>query len=193
MGVVTSLKALPLHRILALAGAALLLISLFLPWTSLSVGSEWESLGEFREQSESGWQGVGFLAGMAAILYISWDAARILGRARLGRVNLDSLTFSIATVAAILGATQFFRALADRESALGITHGPGTGAYLTLISSALLMSAVVIGIIRIVSPAAPGVGGADHQQISSTPSSPPPPPPPTDTSSSPLSQSDPGF
>lgn len=178
-----NLKALPLHRLLALAGAILLFASLFLPWLSLSSNPEIEAImGVSSDDSVSGWDGIGRLAGVAALLVIAWEVTRLMGRAQRGAALTETVALVISGTAAVLAGAQFIRAVANSETVtLGSTK-PGTGAYLILVSSLALIAAVVVGVkdLGILSLGASRKGDSVGSSLPppQTDTPPPPPPPP---------------
>ncbi|NED95398.1 hypothetical protein G1H11_08730 [Phytoactinopolyspora alkaliphila] len=127
-------KSLPLYRQIALFGGALLFISLFLPWWRVSITGG-------PSGSESGWNGLGTLAGLLVILLIAWEVLRVLGQAAQVKFNQDLITAALAGLIALFGVIQFIRALTyggGIPSGFGVSAGPGFGAYLILVFSLAL-------------------------------------------------------
>ncbi|HMG31491.1 MAG TPA: hypothetical protein VK585_15370 [Jiangellaceae bacterium] len=109
---------LPLYRKLAIGGAVLLFIDLFLPWLSISV----EDLDI--SASANAWDsGLGTLIGILLIVLIAWEVLRLTGNAPEFGMKHDLVTAVLAGVIALLTLFLFFDVLGDT----------GIGAWLGLI------------------------------------------------------------
>jgi hypothetical protein len=109
---------LPLHRKLALGGAVLLFIDLFLPWLSISVDELDISA------SANAWDsGLGTLIGILLIVLIAWEVLRLTGNAPEFGVKHDVVTGVLAGVIALLTLFLFLDVLGDT----------GIGAWLGLV------------------------------------------------------------
>lgn len=117
-------KSLPLHRQIALGGSLLFFVVLFFPWVTVSAGG-------ITAGSESGWNGIGTLAGLLAILLIAWEVLRTLGQLSQVNINHDLITAALGGLVALFGLIQFLRALTYHSS----YTSPGFGAFLILVLS----------------------------------------------------------
>jgi hypothetical protein len=138
----SGLAGLPLHRKLALGGAVLLFVDLFLPWVTASI-----SIPDVIDQTESGngWDGVGVLVGILALALVAWEVARLLGVVPRLSVNHDLITAVLAGLTALFTIIQFFRALTsggdvDEAELLGgdIDAGAGYAAWIGLVLALVL-------------------------------------------------------
>ncbi|NDL58008.1 hypothetical protein [Phytoactinopolyspora mesophila] len=127
------IKSLPLYRQIALIGGFLLFISLFFPWVRASADMG-GGLGSV-SGSASGWDGIGTLVGLLAIVLVAWEVIRVLGVSNQVKINPDILTAAIAALVALFGVIQFIRALSQSAPMPGISVGPHVGAFLILIFS----------------------------------------------------------
>lgn len=116
-------KSLPRHRQLAAGAGLLLFICLFFPWVTVSFGGF--------SASDSGWNGIGTIAGIFAIALIAWEALRLLGQDPKLGVSPDLVTAGLAGLTALFSLIQFIRSLTQPDPA-----GPGFGAFLILICAA---------------------------------------------------------
>ncbi|NED98753.1 hypothetical protein [Phytoactinopolyspora halotolerans] len=162
------IKSVPLYRQIALIGGAVLVISLFFPWWRVSVDA-----GSFGggSASESGWNGIGVLIGILALLLIVWELLRVFGAAAQINFNHDVITAGLAALTALFGVIQFIRSLTYGGGAPpGVSTGPHFGAFLILICSGLLGFAAFL--------AFQGAGGPDalkqHQANVNRPQAPQP-------------------
>ncbi|HEY9412943.1 MAG TPA: hypothetical protein VIP77_25435 [Jiangellaceae bacterium] len=143
-----NLRSLPRHRLLAIGAAALLFLSLYLPWFGVEV--EWSD--QYREafsnlpdsESSNGWSGVGALAGTTAAALVAWEVLRVLKKApRPGRI-IESITALLAIVAATLGIIQVVNAfgyggeILDSDAGNEFSAGASYGAWLGLIAALML-------------------------------------------------------
>jgi hypothetical protein len=109
---------LPLYRKLALGGAVLLFIDLFLPWLSISVDELDISA------SANAWDsGLGTLIGILLIVLIAWEVLRLTGNAPEFGVKHDVVTAVLAGVIALLTLFLFVDVVGDT----------GIGAWLGLV------------------------------------------------------------
>jgi len=114
----SGLSELPLYRKLALGGAVLLFIDLFLPWLSISVDELDISA------SANAWDsGLGTLIGILLIVLIAWEVLRLTGNAPEFGVKHDVVTGVLAGVIALLTLFLFLDVLGDT----------GIGAWLGLV------------------------------------------------------------
>ena len=110
--------ALPLHRKIALGGAILLFIDLFLPWWSFSIDELDIST------SANAWDsGLGILTGILLIALVVWEVLRLTGNAPEIGVTPDLVTAVLAGLAALFALIVFFDAVGDA----------GIGAWIGLI------------------------------------------------------------
>jgi hypothetical protein len=86
-----------------LAGAALLLIDLFLVWQKVSVDGPFGTISA----SRSGWHGIGVLVGLLTIALIAWELARLAGRAPELPVAGDVVSAGLAAGAGLLAVIEF--------------------------------------------------------------------------------------
>ena len=146
-------RSLPLYRQLALGGSLVLFIVLFLPWVSISGPDEFhefmDSVGE--STSTNGWDGVGVLAGVLAILLLGWEAVRLAGKAPEFGVKHDLVTAGLAGLTALFGLIQVIRAATSDAGIEGlgllggdISVGPGFGTWLGLLCVIVLAAAAVL-------------------------------------------------
>ncbi len=106
--------ALPLHRKIALGGAIVLFIDLFLPWWTFSIDST----------SANAWDsGLGILTGILLIALVVWEVLRLTGNAPEIGITPDLVTAVLAGLAALFALIVFFDAVGDA----------GIGAWIGLI------------------------------------------------------------
>lgn len=146
-------RSLPLYRQLALGGSLVLFIVLFLPWVSVSGPDEFhefmDSVGE--STTSNGWDGIGVLVGVLAIVLVAWEAVRLADKAPQLGIKHDLVTAGLAGLTALFGLIQVIRAAtSDRGledlGLLGgdISVGPGFGTWLGLLCVIALAAAAVL-------------------------------------------------
>lgn len=146
-------RSLPLYRQLALGGSLVLFIVLFLPWVSVSGPDEFhdfmDSVGE--STTSNGWDGVGVLVGVLAIVLVAWEAVRLADKAPQLGIKHDLVTAGLAGLTALFGLIQVIRAAtSDRGledlGLLGgdISVGSGFGTWLGLLCVIALAAAAVL-------------------------------------------------
>ncbi|MGH8824423.1 MAG: hypothetical protein ACRDVN_08105 [Jiangellaceae bacterium] len=162
MATTSGFAELPLYRKLALGGAVLLFIDLFLPWLSVSV----EEL-DISATANAWDSGLGTFMGILLIVLIAWEVLRLTGNAPEFGVKHDLVTAVLAAVIALLTLFLFLDVLGDT----------GIGAWLGLI---LL---IVLGYVAYVAfTAAGGSEAIDNARVSA---------PGTGTASAPRSVAEP--
>ena len=180
-------RSLPLYRQLALGGSLLLFIVLFLPWVTVSGPDEFhefmDSVGE--STSSNGWDGVGVLVGVLAILLVAWEALRLTDKAPQFGVKHDLVTAGLAGLTALFGLIQVIRAATSDNGLEGlgllggdISVGAGFGTWIGLLCVIVLAVAAVLafragGGEDVLRQAQSQLRG-DASAQSTTPASPPP-------------------
>jgi hypothetical protein len=135
---------LPLYRKLALGGAVLLFIDLFLPWLSISV----EELDI--SASANAWDsGLGTFIGILLIVLIGWEVLRLVGNAPSFGVEHDVVTAVLAGVIAVLTLFLFVDVLGDT----------GIGAWLGIVLLIALGYAAYLAF----------TAGADREAVTGSP------------------------
>lgn len=207
MSVVTSLKALPLHRILALAGAALLFVSLSLPWQQVYYSAEFQGTRPPGSTAHTGGlRGIGILAGIIGVAIFFFNALRLAKPATKDR--REALFLALTALCSILTLAHYGQTTSRSEE--GLLGGTRTsiGAHIALLAAIVLIVAAASCFFMIYKSLwarwlAAGVtqSPGDDPPPGNAPSSPTmnqavPPPPPTARdygTNPPTSQSDPGV
>jgi len=140
-----SVSALSLGRKLALAGSALGLLFVTLPWANASstVSNSYGSTSYSVSSSESvgGWQGLGIIAVLLLLAVVLWTALPLIGVSVRGL--LASLPRDLTEARLLMGAggLAFICILIDMlidNPVSGGSHGPSWGAFLALIAAAAI-------------------------------------------------------
>jgi hypothetical protein len=86
-----------------LAGAALLVLDLFLPWQQVSAQGPFGTI----TASRSGWHGIGVLVGLLAIALIAWDLVQLSGRVPELPLRKELVTAALGAATALFAVLEF--------------------------------------------------------------------------------------